>query len=42
VRVVPTKVARRGPAPAYRGCTTVAEEHALIARLVGEYRARGQ
>ena len=41
VRVVPTKVTRQGPVPVYRGCGTVAEEHALIARLVEEFKAKG-
>jgi UvrD-like helicase C-terminal domain/AAA domain/Nuclease-related domain len=41
VRVVPTKVARQGPMPVYRGCGSPAEEHALIARLVEEHKARG-
>src|SRR5262249_12871792 len=41
VRVVPTKVARQGPVPVYRGCGSVADEHALIARLVEEFKARG-
>jgi superfamily I DNA/RNA helicase len=34
VRLVPTRVLRRGPVPQYRGCATVDEEHALIAHLV--------
>ena len=41
VRVLPTKASRRGPVPVYRGCATVAEEHALIARLVAGFRAKG-
>jgi len=32
---------RQGPVPVYRGCTSMAEEHALIAWLVGEFRATG-
>ena len=39
-RVLPTKASRRGPTPVYRGCATVAEEHALIARLVSEFKAK--
>jgi hypothetical protein len=41
VRVVPTKVARQGPVPVYRGCGSIAEEHALIARLVEDFKAMG-
>jgi hypothetical protein len=41
VRVLPTKASRQGPVPVYRGCTSMAEEHTLIARLVGGFRARG-
>ena len=40
-RVLPTKSSRRGPTPVYRGCATVAEEHALIARLVAGFKATG-
>ena len=36
-RALPTKASRRGPTPVYRGCATVAEEHALIARLVAGF-----
>ncbi len=41
VRVVPTKVARQGPVPVYRGCASIADEHALIARLVDDFREKG-
>jgi hypothetical protein len=41
VRVVPTKVARQGPVPVFRGCARVAEEHDLIARLVEDFKAGG-
>jgi UvrD-like helicase C-terminal domain/AAA domain/Nuclease-related domain len=41
IRVVPTKVARQGPVPVYRGCASPAEEHALIARLVEDFKAMG-
>jgi hypothetical protein len=41
VRVLPTKASRQGSVPIYRGCASIAEEHALIARLVGEFRAKG-
>jgi UvrD-like helicase C-terminal domain len=41
VRVLPTKASRQGPVPVYRGCASMAEEHALIARLVVEFRAKG-
>jgi len=40
-RVLPTKAARHGPTPAYRACTTMAEEHAAIARLVGRFKRDG-
>jgi hypothetical protein len=41
VRVVPTKVARQGPVPVHRGCGSIPEEHALIARLVEDFKAKG-
>jgi superfamily I DNA/RNA helicase len=41
VRVLPTKASRREPTPAYQGCDSAAEEHALIARLVRDFRSRG-
>ncbi len=41
VRVLPTKATRQGPVPVYRGCDNVDEEHALIARLVGEFKEKG-
>ncbi len=41
IRVVPTKVARQGPVPVYRGCASPGEEQALIARLVEDFKARG-
>ena len=41
VRVLPTKVTRQGPVPVYRGCGSVNEEHALIARLVDELKGKG-
>ncbi|SIO61375.1 Superfamily I DNA and RNA helicases [Singulisphaera sp. GP187] len=41
VRLVPTRVLRRGPVPCYRGSTTIEAEHALIAKLVQRYREKG-
>ena len=41
VRVLPTKASCQGPIPVYRGSISIAEEHTLIARLVGEFRAKG-
>ena len=41
LRVLPTKAARHGPAPAYRGFATVAEEHAAVTALVGRFKAGG-
>ncbi len=41
VRVLPEKAARQGPTPRYKGCSTVLEEHALIVRLVAEFRSKG-
>lgn len=41
VRLLPSKAARQGPVPMYRGCQTFAQEHALIARLVAYFKARG-
>lgn len=41
VRLVPTRVLRRGPFPCYRGCNSVDEEHALIARQVQRFRDKG-
>jgi hypothetical protein len=41
VRVLPTKVARQGPVPVYRGCGSVALEHALIARLIHDLKGKG-
>jgi superfamily I DNA/RNA helicase len=41
VRVRPTKAAREGALPTYRGCVTIAREHAFIVRMVGELKARG-
>jgi hypothetical protein len=41
VRLLPTRAARTGPAPVYRGCPTASREHALIARLIADFKARG-
>jgi superfamily I DNA/RNA helicase len=41
VRLLPTKAARQGPMPVYRGCPTASREHALIARLVTDFKAQG-
>jgi hypothetical protein len=41
VRVLPTKARRTGQSPSYRGCASVNEEHAFIARQIAEFRAQG-
>ena len=41
VRLLPTEAARQGPEPVDRGCPTASREHALIARLVADFKARG-
>lgn len=41
IRVVPTEAVRSGPKPGYRACSSVAEEHAAVARLVERYKGLG-
>src|SRR5690606_6771992 len=41
VRVLPRKAARRGPVPRYKGLASPQDEHALIVRLVSEFRHQG-
>jgi len=40
-RVLPTKAARHGPTPAYRACTSVAEEHVAVTELVRRFKLNG-
>ena len=41
VRVLPTKAARHGPAPIYRGFATVSEVHSAVATLIGLIKEHG-
>jgi len=40
-RVLPTKAGRHEAAPLYRGCVTIAEEHAQVTAIVDRFRSLG-